>query len=224
MLKALLMGKQVPTIIAGISDENIRKLRNGHPILSTLKSFGYDVPANLLIFYGKTPQDLQNSLESWGWITENTRGLMDPRLDQEAALRRENKQILICTVGLPRSGKSTWAHEEGFPTVSPDAIRFAIHGKRYDVDREEEVWKTVDIMIISLFRVGHTTVILDATNTSRKRRDHFYHASWGTAFKVFDTPKEVCIERAGDDVQLISVIERMADNWEPLRGDEVHWI
>ena len=32
------------------------------------------------------------------------------------------KGNLLATVGLPRSGKSTWAKEQGFPIVSPDAI------------------------------------------------------------------------------------------------------
>jgi len=39
-------------------------------------------------------------------------------------------KILILTVGLPRSGKSTWAAKKGFPIVSPDAIRLAMHGMR----------------------------------------------------------------------------------------------
>ncbi len=30
---------------------------------------------------------------------------------------------LILTVGLPRSGKTTWALEQGWPIVNPDSIR-----------------------------------------------------------------------------------------------------
>lgn len=38
---------------------------------------------------------------------------------------------LILTIGLPRSGKSTWAKQQGCPVVNPDSIRLALHGKAY---------------------------------------------------------------------------------------------
>jgi predicted kinase len=35
-------------------------------------------------------------------------------------------QQLILTVGLPRSGKTTWAKQQGVPMVNRDAIRLAL--------------------------------------------------------------------------------------------------
>ena len=35
---------------------------------------------------------------------------------------------LIVMVGLPRSGKTTWARKQGYPIVNPDSIRLAFHG------------------------------------------------------------------------------------------------
>src|SRR5258706_417694 len=48
---------------------------------------------------------------------------------------------LIVMVGLPWSGKSTWAREQGnWPIVCPDEIRFALHGQRFIAEAEPWVW------------------------------------------------------------------------------------
>lgn len=133
---------------------------------------------------------------------------------------------LICTVGLPRSGKSTWAkkmrEERGWPTVNPDAVRYALHGQRYAARAEPMVWAVVTIMIRSLFIAGHKAIVLDATGNTRKRRDSMASDDWVLCYKVIDTSKEVCLERARakDDEVIIPVIERMAEQHEPLQGDE----
>ncbi len=46
---------------------------------------------------------------------------------------------LICTVGLPRSGKSTWCKTQSYPIVNKDSIRLALHGQRYLQDAEKEI-------------------------------------------------------------------------------------
>lgn len=123
-------------------------------------------------------------------------------------------KLLIQTVGLPRSGKSTWCQEkikEGIPVVNPDSIRLALHGKAYDPDYEKEVWHIVKIMIKSLFLAGHNTVILDATAVHIKSRNQWLSPDWECKYKCFDTPVEECVRRAevnGQDY-LISVIYRM---------------
>ena len=130
---------------------------------------------------------------------------------------------LICTVGFPRSGKSTWTKDQNVPIVNPDAIRLAIHGQRYWAPAEKQVWSTVDLMIKSLFGAGHETVILDATNTTRKQRDQWDSTEWETVFHHVDTSQAVCESRALYDMMpdLIDVIRRMADEFEPLEDDEV---
>jgi hypothetical protein len=77
-------------------------------------------------------------------------------------------------------------------------------------------------MASALFRAGHETVIIDATNITSKRR-----AEWETRFpgyidyKVIDTSPAVCISRAkaeGDE-GIIPVIERMAADWDLPRPE-----
>ena len=123
---------------------------------------------------------------------------------------------LILTVGLPRSGKTTWALSTTFPIVNRDAIRLALHGEQYLAAAEGMVSVLEMNMVKALFLAGHDNVIVDATHTTRKRRDYWKSDEWDTTLRVINTPKDVCIARAQatDKVNLIPVIERMAKAWD----------
>lgn len=127
--------------------------------------------------------------------------------------------ILVLPVGLPQSGKSTWAKKQTIPIVNPDSIRLALHGEAFLKEAEPMVWVMARYMVKSLFLAGHNTVILDATNYNKKFRDDWYNpTNWECRFKMFNTPTEVCIERAirnGKDY-LVPVIEMMNSGFEPL--------
>ncbi len=133
----------------------------------------------------------------------------------------EELPVLICTVGLPRSGKTSWAQEQGSPIVNPDSIRLAIHGQRFISDAEPYVWAVAKTMVRALFLAGHSKVILDATNITQKRRDEWLDDRWSTQYHIIDTPVLECIARAtGEgDMSIIPVIERMAASYEPLADD-----
>ena len=133
------------------------------------------------------------------------------------------KPILILMVGLPRSGKSTWAREQNVPIVCPDAIRLALHGKRFLQSAEPLVWAMAHLMVESLFLAGHCTVILDATNNTRRRRKEWINPSaWKVQMKVIGTSGYKCIQRAQaeGDLDIIPVIERMAQQYEPPELNE----
>lgn len=123
---------------------------------------------------------------------------------------------LILMVGLPRSGKSTWARQQGVPIVNPDAIRLALHGKAYEALAEPFVWAIAKIMVRALFLAGARVVVLDATNTTQARRDEWKSEAWLRYYVYIPTPVAVCIARAiaGDRRDLVPVIERMATTYE----------
>lgn len=125
---------------------------------------------------------------------------------------------LILTVGLPRSGKSSWARGLPFPIVCPDAVRLALHGQRFNAKAELFVWPVVFVMAEALYLAGNMTVVVDATNVTENRR-----AEWKKRFpeaeielKVFDTSPAECKQRAINDNQpdLLPVIDRMAKDWD----------
>ena len=129
---------------------------------------------------------------------------------------------LILTVGLPRSGKTTWALKQGHPIVNPDAIRLALHGRPFYAGAEAFVWAIAKIMVKALFGAGHGTVILDATNVTAKRRAEWKSDEWQSVCHVFDVSQEECKERAilTDRDDLLPVIDRMAEQWDwHIAGD-----
>jgi predicted kinase len=134
----------------------------------------------------------------------------------------ETERRLVMTVGLPRSGKSTWARQDGSPIVNPDAIRLSLHGAAWRAEAEPMVWAVAKLMVAALFEAGHDEVILDATNTTRARRDEWEDRRWRRVYMPFDTPKEVCLARAlaAEKPDLLPVIERMAAALEPVQEEE----
>ena len=132
------------------------------------------------------------------------------------------EKILIATVGYPRSGKSTWARATGCPIVNPDSIRLALHGQRFVANAEPFVWAIAQTTVRALFLAGHDRVVLDATNTTRKRRLAWVSEDWTVKWKHIETPAAVCIDRAlkASDLEIIPVIERMRAEFEPLLPDE----
>lgn len=136
----------------------------------------------------------------------------------------EKKLMLL--IGLPRSGKSTWAKSQNHPVVNPDSIRLAIHGHAYIPKAEPLVWATAKIMVAALFLAGHNKVVMDATNLTEESRSKWLSDDWECVYNAFHTPKEICIERAiaSGTEYLIPVIEEMAvtmDIPETLYGDIV---
>ncbi|MCI0393278.1 MAG: ATP-binding protein [Acidobacteria bacterium] len=103
---------------------------------------------------------------------------------------------LICLVGLPYSGKTTWARSQAHPIVCPDAIRLAIHGQRFVREAEPFVWATAKAMVRALFLAGHPTVVLDATNNTTKRRNEWLDGDWKTVFKLCTASPALCLQRA----------------------------
>ena len=112
-------------------------------------------------------------------------------------------------------------HENGAAVVNPDSIRMSMHGQRYAALAEPFVWAIAKVMVRSLFLAGHDIVILDATNTTRKRRDEWLSSEWNRSFYCLDTTKEECLRRANGDDEIIPVIERMAAEFESLGSDEM---
>lgn len=205
-----------PLVVAGLTEGNIDRLRNGHPIHAPLKTFVPGMTGDILIFYGPTHADLESQIADN--IVPGSRTSSDPAMEQQEAIFRDEKKILVCTVGLPQSGKSTWAKSQSWPTVNPDSIRLAIHGQRFIAEAEPFVWAVAKTMVRALFLAGHRVVILDATNTTKKRRLEWFDDAWTTYFKVFQTTSGDCKMRAqkNDRADLFPIIDRMLDHWEPL--------
>jgi predicted kinase len=140
------------------------------------------------------------------------------------------KPLLIATVGLPRSGKSTilkkLAADLHAPIVKKDDIRLALHGQRYVPCAEDFVRAIAKVMIRSLFLSGSPIVIADETHYSRAARRHTEDPDWETQYLEVPTPPEVCKERAIATGQpdLIPIIDGMWERFEPLDEFDVRYV
>lgn len=138
----------------------------------------------------------------------------------------EKKTLVLC-VGLPRSGKSTWARLQECPIVNPDSIRLALHGKPFIPEAEQFVWAIAKTMVRSLFLAGHDRVVVDATNTTRKRRDDWKSSQWDREYIEFPKDVTLCKNRAEETCEdlehlmgLLDAIDRMNNEYEPVSEDE----
>jgi predicted kinase len=135
------------------------------------------------------------------------------------------ENLLILTVGLPRSGKSTWARAQvdlGAVVVNLDSIRIALHGRTFSPEAEDHVWAIAKTMVRALFGAGHSRIIVDATNTTRKRRDFWQPREgldlWRVCFHVVNTDESTCLSRSNDELN--PVIKMMALQFEKIEERE----
>jgi predicted kinase len=210
-----------PLILLGLSDENERMMQLGRPLRVDLTRHG--VGLKLAVVRGRDEAALEAVLRATGKVGPETRVNVDPRLDQFLEAKKRHAKRLILTVGLPRAGKSSWARTQPYPVVNPDAIRLAVHGRRFYLPAEQLVWYTAEVMVRALFAAGHDDVVLDATNVTRARRDRWRGKEWGVFLKTFDTSKEECLRRAADDEEIRPVIEKMAADYQAPEPDEEVW-
>lgn len=119
---------------------------------------------------------------------------------------------LIMTIGLPGSGKSTWAREhkdyleangEKVSISCKDDIRKAMKaaGWAWSQDGEQEIIKSQNSCIKGAFAQGNTVVIVADTNFGKhKQRLQGLAKHCGAQFEIKDftgVPLETCIKRDG---------------------------
>lgn len=215
-----------PVLIIGLEEENVLRLRADKPIDVALKEFGVDLPGRLIILYGRNGLEIEAAFKRAGLLPRDAQLPHDSIAVEHANLATDESHVLVATVGLPYSGKSTWARTRGYPIVCPDDIRTALHGQRYVAEAEPFVWAIAKTMVRSLFYSGHRFVILDACNNTKPRRDEWKSAEWALRFKYFAPDIDQSLKRAqaDDDKDIEMTIIRMNAQHVPLCSDELAFV
>ena len=148
-----------------------------------------------------TLEEAKEILESWGMIDF------------------ENTNIVKMIIGIPGSGKSTFAKNLSGVYVSPDEIRKELYGDISIQGNASEVFSLVEKRIKDALKNGND-VVYDATNTTPYRKSTIKEFRSYGAKKVYgyfiNTPFEVCCERnknRNDRLEPVpdSVMQKMYD-------------
>lgn len=140
---------------------------------------------------------------------------------RSGSVSKEKKRgKLYFTMGLPKSGKSTYCNEwvlnqspanNPRVVISGDDFRAAITGREFQAESENLVFATMDTAIRALLNRGFDVIVDETSSTPETLRRYFRIDRLAIAV-IFDTSEDVCILRAINDRQeyLIPHIKRIA--------------
>lgn len=137
---------------------------------------------------------------------------------------------LLFTVGLPRSGKSTWCKDWATVyyvghsrnprvIISGDDFRTALHGKQFLPATEGMVFAAMDVAIKALL-IGGCDVCVDETCTTEATLLRYLRVDINARPVFIDTTAAICKERAvlSDKPYLLGPIDRMDTQLKELRS------
>lgn len=137
--------------------------------------------------------------------------------------------VVNVLVGLPASGKSTWAKEEselnGSVILSSDSIREELFGSEEEQGSPKLVFDTLKERLVETIRCGRN-VIVDATSINRwERSDYINIANNNGAIAIatlFNTPLEACKIRNEKRERTVPdfVYDRMTAKYEEPSTEE----
>lgn len=106
---------------------------------------------------------------------------------------------LIVLVGLPGSGKSTWAARQNIGILASDAVREILTGDPENQTANRLVFPTLRYLLGMRVEAGMTATILDATSLTPKERKVWTRTAetlnCDAEAVFFDTPLAVCKAR-----------------------------
>jgi predicted kinase len=120
---------------------------------------------------------------------------------------------VVVLVGLPGSGKSTWAAQQGLTVLSSDDMRVTLADDATDQTIHRQVFKALRYLVRQRIALGRPVTCVDATHlTPRERRPYFRLKGCRVEAVYFNTPLEVCLQRNRLRSRVVpaEVIERMA--------------
>jgi len=106
---------------------------------------------------------------------------------------------IILLVGLPGSGKSTWARRQGHTVLSSDEMRLLLSGDEANQNIHQKVFGALRYLLRLRLQAGLAVTVIDATNLRRIDRKPFLRLAkqYGAETEAvwFDVPVEVAEAR-----------------------------
>jgi len=135
-------------------------------------------------------------------------------------------QRIVLLIGLPGSGKSTWAAAQGWNAISSDSLRLLLSDDIGNQQIHGRVFASVRYLLRQRLRVGCTVNCVDATHLTRaERRPYFSLARWHGAdvdAVYFDVPFATALRRNLARLRQVppTVMALMAARLEPPECNE----
>ena len=132
---------------------------------------------------------------------------------------------LILTVGLPHSGKTTWAMAQGHPVVSMSSL-YRLISPVYLVK------PTAKVFVMSLFASGYNTVIVDDGNWLSKSRQFWRSCDWETYIYRVSGPEhaesvlvhlDCTTTTPAEYTKKSRQVQNALDAWEEITPDELSY-
>jgi len=133
---------------------------------------------------------------------------------------------LLVLVGLPGSGKSTWAARQPYSVFSSDAVRQLIADDPTIQTIHRRVFATLRYLARQRLQLGLPVTCIDATNLTRWERRPWIRLAQDSDCDAeavfFDTPLEVCLQRNSHRDRIVppEAVREMSCKMEPPSLEE----
>jgi len=134
--------------------------------------------------------------------------------------------VVVLTIGLPGSGKSTWFKRRGVTPLSSDTLRSILFDDITEQRYQHLVFSTLRSLLRARLIARMPWNYVDATNLDPKERRAWIQMARSFGYEVhavfFDVPVEVCLERNRRRERVVpeDVMQRMAAKLRPPSFDE----
>lgn len=130
--------------------------------------------------------------------------------------KRAPRGVVVLTIGLPGSGKSTWYKRRGITPLSSDLLRTILFDNITEQRYQHLVFSTLRSLLRARLIAKMPWNYVDATNLSQHERKQWIKMAKGFGYEVqavfFDVPVEVCLDRNRRRERMVpeEVMRRMA--------------
>lgn len=135
--------------------------------------------------------------------------------------KREPRGVVVLTIGLPGSGKTTWYKRRGVTPLSSDLLRSILFDSITEQRYQGLVFSTLRSLLRARLIAKMPWNYVDATNLSPHERRQWIKMARGFGYEVhavfFDVPLDLCLERNRKRERQVSedVMKQMAQRLKP---------